>query len=141
MPTALQTQPENPALFANVTAEQMRAQYAKNAAGLAQMKAKAELTGKKVNGYTAEQLKDLHRKTLTKAGPTLAVRFGSKKHVAAVGSIAEASAAWEKLRDERNLGASNSPKVTVIDLVTGKTIATISYNGRAWANDGSEIDL
>lgn len=78
---------------------------------------------------------------LTQPETKLAVRFGSKKHVAAVGSIAEASVAWEKLRDERNLGASNSPKVTVIDLATGKTIATISYNGRAWANDGSEIEL
>ncbi len=73
------------------------------------------------------------------ASQSLAVRFGSKKHVVAVASIREASAAWERLRDENNLGGSDSPRVTVIDLASGKTVARISYNGRAWAMDGKEI--
>lgn len=73
--------------------------------------------------------------------PELAVRFGKAKKVVAVGSIREASEAWAKLRDENGLGASESPKVTVLDLATGKAVATISYNGRAWAKDGSEISL
>ena len=36
----------------------IRAQYAKNAAGLRKMLAKAEATGRKVNGFTAEVLRD-----------------------------------------------------------------------------------
>ena len=71
----------------------------------------------------------------------LALRFGNKKKLVAVGSIIEASDAWCKIRDERDLGASQSPKVTVIDIATGNVVATISYNGRAWANDGTEIAL
>lgn len=62
----------------------------------------------------------------------LAVRFGRSKSVAAVSNIREASDAWCKLRDENGLGGNDSPKVTVIDTVTGKTVAQISYNGRAW---------
>jgi hypothetical protein len=37
----------------------LQAHYAKNAAGLAKMLAKAEATGKLVGGYTAEQLRVL----------------------------------------------------------------------------------
>jgi hypothetical protein len=43
--------------FDQFTPEQMRAQYAKNANGLRFLLAKAERTGKKVNGYTADQLR------------------------------------------------------------------------------------
>lgn len=71
----------------------------------------------------------------------LAVRFGSSKKVVAVNSLRDASKAWEKLRDERGLGASQSLKVTVVDLNAGKAVASISYNGRAWGVDGKEIDL
>lgn len=74
----------------------------------------------------------------------LALRFGRSKSVIAVDSILEASEAWCKLRDEQGLGASDSPKVTVIDTATGKTVATISYNGRAWEGTkegGKEISL
>jgi len=73
--------------------------------------------------------------------PQYAVRFGSKRHVVAVASIREASDAWCQLRDEQCLGGRESPKVTVVDLTTGKTVATISYNGRAWDNAGKEIEL
>lgn len=78
---------------------------------------------------------------LSEPSTKLALRFGRSKSIVAVDSIREASDAWCKLRDEQGLGASESPKVTVIDTATGKTVATISYNGRAWANDGSEIEL
>ena len=37
----------------------LQAHYAKNAAGLAKMLAKAETTGKLVGGYTADQLRVL----------------------------------------------------------------------------------
>lgn len=72
----------------------------------------------------------------------LALRFGRSKSVIAVDSIKEASDAWCRLRDERNLGASESPaSITVVDTATGKTVARISYNGRAWAPDGTEIEI
>lgn len=71
---------------------------------------------------------------------SLAVRFGRSKQVVAVNSLREASQAWEKLRDERGLGASESPKVTVVNVSTGKTVATVSYNGRVWGLDGKEIE-
>lgn len=71
---------------------------------------------------------------------SLAVRFGNSRRVAAVGSILEAVQAWERLRDENDLGASRSPKVTVID-GSGAFVCSISYNGRAWLPDGSEVAL
>lgn len=64
--------------------------------------------------------------------PQLAVRFGTSKKVVAVSSLSEASKVWERLRDEQCLGASESPRVSVVDLSTGKTVAYISYNGRVW---------
>jgi hypothetical protein len=72
---------------------------------------------------------------------SLAVRFGKSKRVVAVADFREASQAWEKLRDENDLGASESPKITVINTDSGKTIATISYNGCVWGMDGKEIAL
>lgn len=39
--------------------DNIRRQYAKNAAGLRRMHAKAVASGKKVNGYTADQLADM----------------------------------------------------------------------------------
>lgn len=71
----------------------------------------------------------------------LAVRFGRSNKVVAVATIEEASDAWCKLRDEQGLGASESPKVTVVNLDTGKVVATISYNGRAWDKAGKEIAI
>lgn len=62
----------------------------------------------------------------------LALRFGRSRNVRAVASIAEAQKLWVAYRDEFNLGGSESPKVTVVRLDTGKMVAEISYNGRAW---------
>lgn len=47
------------AKFFGCTIEQLRAQYAANAADTAKMLAKAVQTGKPVNGYTAAQLEIL----------------------------------------------------------------------------------
>jgi len=44
--------------FDQFTPEQMQRQYAKNAEGLRRLLARAESTGKKVNGFTAAQLRD-----------------------------------------------------------------------------------
>jgi hypothetical protein len=41
-----------------VSVERIRQQYRDNADGLGKMAAKAENTGKKVNGYTAAQLRE-----------------------------------------------------------------------------------
>lgn len=70
---------------------------------------------------------------------SLALRFGKSRAVIAVASIADASAKWGTYRDAHGLGASESPRVTVIDTYTGQTVAQISYNGRAWDKNGQEI--
>lgn len=41
-----------------ISPEQLKAQYQKNIAQLSQMQAKAQQSGKKVNGYTSAQLAD-----------------------------------------------------------------------------------
>jgi hypothetical protein len=49
---------EKTRFFAQFTPDQLRAGYARNANGLRGMLAKAERTGRKVNGFTAEYLRD-----------------------------------------------------------------------------------
>ena len=67
------------------------------------------------------------------------MRFGSRKLVIAVNGIQDAQAKWNAIRDHRGLGASQSPRVSVVDTFTGKQVAEISYNGRAWDTEGKEI--
>lgn len=50
---------QNRAQRFNCSVEQLRAHYGKNAQVLREMLTKAETTGKKVNGYTAQQLRDM----------------------------------------------------------------------------------
>lgn len=50
-----------------VSEERIKQQYAENAKGLQNMLHKAVSTGKKVNGYTAEQLAELHSEFLAKS--------------------------------------------------------------------------
>lgn len=69
----------------------------------------------------------------------LAVRLGASRELIGVNNLQEASRAWTYLRDKHSLGASQSPKVTVIDCITLNPIATISYNGRIWDMRGNEI--
>jgi hypothetical protein len=49
---------EKTRFFAQFTPDQLRAGFARNADGLRRMLAKAERTGKKVNGFTADYLRD-----------------------------------------------------------------------------------
>lgn len=49
---------EQTAAMLGVTVEQIRAGHARNLPQLQAMLAKAEKTGRKVNGYTAEQLRE-----------------------------------------------------------------------------------
>jgi hypothetical protein len=51
--------PEEAAKMFGVSIERIKEQYLANAQGLEKMHQKAVLTGKKVNGYTAEQLEKL----------------------------------------------------------------------------------
>ncbi len=48
--------------LANITKDQIRAQFAKNAKQLAKMEEKAIATGKNVNGFAAEHLRELRLK-------------------------------------------------------------------------------
>lgn len=52
--------PEMVAQVMGCTVEQLRNQHARNANQLAGMLHKAVTTGKKVNGYTADELRKLH---------------------------------------------------------------------------------
>lgn len=63
---------------------------------------------------------------------TLVMRFGKSRAVIGVVDFREASEKWCAYRDAGGLGASESPRVTVIDTATGKTVAHISYNGGIW---------
>lgn len=49
------------------TVEQLTGQHAKNAAQLALMLHKATTTGRKVNGFTADQLRVMYRKSHARA--------------------------------------------------------------------------
>lgn len=51
------------------TVEQLRSQHAKNATQLALMLHKAVTSGRKVNGYTADQLREMHLKAHKRAYP------------------------------------------------------------------------
>lgn len=48
-----------PLFFSQFTTEQLKAQYRKNLEGLKKMLEKAKATGKKVNGYTEQQLSEI----------------------------------------------------------------------------------
>jgi len=56
-----------------------------------------------------------------------------------VDSFKAASAEWCKYRDSNDLGSSESPAVFVFQ--GGSKLARISYNGRVWNLDGTEIDI
>lgn len=59
--------PEQVAKMFGVSVERIKEQYLANAQGLEKMYNKAITTGKKVNGYTAEQLKSMTAQYYQKA--------------------------------------------------------------------------
>jgi hypothetical protein len=61
--------------------------------------------------------------------------------VLAVLDIADASTKWEAIRDAQGYERLQGTTARVVDTITGEQIAKITYNGRAWAADGSEIPL
>jgi hypothetical protein len=58
---------EDAAKFFGVSVERIKAQYLENAKGLEEMYVKAVTTGKKVNGYTADQLYELKKEYYKRA--------------------------------------------------------------------------
>ena len=91
----------------------------------------------------------MHSTSVT-SGQQFALRFGTwdksgklrySNRVLAVSSIEDASAKWCAIRDAQGFTASNCPIVLVVNTDTAESIAKISYNGRAWDNDGAEIEL
>ena len=79
-------------------------------------------------------------KASERAPSTLGVRFGTSRKLCGVASLREASDVWCRYRDAHGLGASEAPRVTVVDYATSETVARISYNGRLWhPTTGAEI--
>jgi hypothetical protein len=78
---------------------------------------------------TAKQIGDAMRRN------ALAMRLDNEKRVTGVSSFAEAAGIWCELRDASGLGASASPKVTIVDVDTGTVLAHVSYNGRVWLGE------
>jgi hypothetical protein len=63
--------------------DNIRRQYAKNAIGLQKLHAKAVQSGKKVNGYTAEQLRVLvadYEHLSVSSDAELAAHLGQRRH-------------------------------------------------------------
>lgn len=69
----------------------------------------------------------------------LALRIADDdRHVTAVKDYAEASGVVEELREqhmEQGLGNSTFPRMTIVDLGTGQTIAHVSWNGKVWPGE------
>ena len=63
----------------------------------------------------------------------LGLRIGRSRTVVEVGSYAEASALYQRLRDEGGHGASTMPRGRIYR--DGRVVAEISYNGRVWQGD------
>ena len=73
----------------------------------------------------------------TKQG-TLGLRLGNARVLVEVGSYAEASALYARLRDEGGHGASTMPRGRLYR--DGRLVAEVSYNGRVWQGDACVYD-
>ena len=70
----------------------------------------------------------------------LFLQIGRTRHQ--VADIAEAVAKYNTARDASGLGASDMPRVTIVDQ-RGKFLYSVSYNGRVWDVDqnGNSVPL
>ena len=59
----------------------------------------------------------------------------------AVDSIARARDAWNTIRERTNAGCSSLGNGGSVLDADGRIVANISYNGRVWNPDGSEMVL
>lgn len=71
----------------------------------------------------------------TKAART----FNLNGEIVAVRTLDEARAAWCRYRDASGIGASGMVRGCGEYREGGVLVARVSYNGRMWAVDGSEI--
>jgi len=74
--------------------------------------------------------------TALATAPSLALKVEGIKTLRAIGSYEEAGRIVDQMRKDSGLGSSDFPRVEIVDTKTGKTVATVSYNGRIWENDG-----
>jgi hypothetical protein len=68
----------------------------------------------------------------------LALRIDDSRHVTAVKDYAEASGIVSELVNQHmEMGQGNStfPRMTVVDLSTGSTVAHVSWNGKVWPGE------
>lgn len=81
---------------------------------------------------------DAARMGASLTAPTLALRIDDDRHVTAVKDYAEASGIVSELREQHmEMGQGNStfPRMTVVDLSTGSTVAHVSWNGKVWPGE------
>ena len=64
------------------------------------------------------------------------LRIGGRNELIGCPSLADCRAAWETIKERLELGSRRSPRVTVIDLANGRTVARVAYNGRLFEYDG-----
>lgn len=69
--------------------------------------------------------------------PLLQVKIGNQARTTAF-SLQHATLIWQAYRRDHNLGSRESPNVLLY--LDGKKIGHISYNGRLWATDGTEME-
>jgi len=69
--------------------------------------------------------------------PLLQIKIGSQARITAI-SLQHARAIWEQYRADKDLGASNAPKVLLY--LDGVKIGHMSYNGRIWDLDNVEME-
>lgn len=67
----------------------------------------------------------------------LSVRFGGKAFP--VASVQDAAQKWEAFREASCEGVSTIGNGLTVRDAKGKIVATVSYNGRIWNPDGTEM--
>jgi len=86
-----------------------------------------------------DQILQAARDTRTINGHPLYVLHNGKRH--GVPHVARAAHLWERYRDRYGFGASVASGWPVIDSITRRTVARVSYNGRLWNPDGTVWDV
>ena len=112
--------------------------FERNLESLERMLSKSRSTGKKVNGYTSEELARIVETTRSRITARGLLKIGPKYIV--INSLAEAARIWNDVRDvmlNEGLGSSDAPAVNVI---LDRKGYRISWNGCVWdAATGLEV--
>jgi len=67
--------------------------------------------------------------------------FGLRGEWILVADFAAASRVCREFIDSHDLGGSGWCGGRIVDVATNKTVAKVSYNGRVWRPDGSEVQV